>query len=179
MRAKSRSSRARVPLRGIAPVAAAALWVVGAACAEWSPEPPRPDVEGCYDLSLAGLEDVSAPGPPRAVHLTDLPYLPPGSPAPRPGWHPYDARSAWIGYFVYPDTSYQMAWWWEEERENRFGVGNLNAAAAFYIEAVVRGDRLEGELRRWRFDDEGMPIMTEDSYVLPVMARRAACAAPE
>jgi len=140
--------------------------------------PARSDVEGCYDLSIPGSEEAPAPSPPGSVALTDDPYLPSDASRAELARHRFDASAAREAFFVYADTAYRVAWWWADERERRFGVGNLNTAAAFYIDAVVRGDRFEGELRRWRFDRDGQPVIGPDSWTAPVSGRRAVCGEP-
>ena len=132
--------------------AALGLILIGVSCVELSPVPARSDVDGCYDLSIPGSEEAPASSPPGSVALSDDPYLPSGASRAELARHRFDASAAREAFFVYADTAYRVAWWWADERERRLGVGNLNTAAAFYIDAVVRGDRFEGELRRWRFD---------------------------
>lgn len=149
-----------------------------AACAELAPEPPRTDVEGCYRLSLEEVETARAPGPPSGLELTDLPFLPDDASDAQVSRHRFDARTAREAFLVYPDTAYRVAWWWEDEYQRRFGVGNRNTAAAFYVDAIVRGDRLEGSMNRWRYDDQGQPLMSKDAYVWPLSGRRAPCDRP-
>lgn len=146
-----------------------------AGCAEWSPQPPRADVEGCYNIVLPGADQDRAPAPPLALDLTGLPFVTGPSPRPSIDFHRFDALAAKEAYFVYADTVNRVAWWWASEQDNRLGVGNYNQAAAYYIEGVVRGDRFQGELRRWRFDDDGEPVRSADSYALPVSGRRTSC----
>jgi len=155
--------------------AALGLGLLGVACAEWSLEPARSDVEGCYDLSILGSEEAPAPSPPRSVSLTNGSYLPPDASPAELGRYRFDASTAREAFFVYADTAYRVAWWWVDERAGRFGVGNLNTAAAFYIEAVVSAEQLDGELRRWRFDQDGEPVLGPDSWTAPVSGRMAAC----
>jgi hypothetical protein len=166
-------SARRTPTRAIGAVSLALAWAFAGACAEWTPEPPRPDVAGCYRITVDGPETVRAPSPPAALELTDRAF----QPARASGWHRFDARAAQEAFLVYADTAYQVAWWWEAEDERRFGVGNNNQAAAFYVEAVVRGDRLEGEMRRWRYDSAGQPVPGPDSWTLPLSGRRVGCEA--
>lgn len=163
-------------MRGAAIPTGVALAVLSAvACAEITPDPPRADVTGCYRLTLGDREAASAPAPPVGVELSDLGFLADGAPAWQIEHHRFDARRAREAFFVYPDTALRVAWWWESEDARRFGVGNNNQAAAFYIEGVVRGHRFEGELRRWLYDEEGRPAAGADSWTAPVSGVRAAC----
>jgi len=152
---------------------AALVFLTG--CAEWSPQPPRADVEGCYSIILPGADQDRAPAPPLALDLTGLPFITGRASSRSVDFQRFDAYTAKEAYFVYADTVNRVAWWWSSEQENRFGVGNYNQAAAYYIEGVVRGDRFQGELRRWRFDDHGQPVHDADSYALPVSGRKTSC----
>jgi hypothetical protein len=154
-------------------VVATALLAAG--CAELSPEPPRGDVHGCYSLELAGTEQERAPAPPLGIDLTDLPFVEGEVRQRTLDFHRFDALAAREAYLVYADTLHRVAWWWESEYERRLGVGNLNQAAAFYVRGVVRGDRFQGEFRRWRLDDQGRPVPGPETYTIPLVGRRAAC----
>lgn len=156
-------------------VAAVLALLVASACAELTPDPPRGDVTGCYRLTLPEPDEVRAPAPPAGLELTDRALLAEDASAWQIEHHRFDARRAKEAFFVYPDTALRVAWWWEAEDERRFGVGNKNQAAAFYIDGVVRGDRFEGELRRWLYDEEGRPVEGLDSWTAPVTGRRAGC----
>lgn len=149
------------------------LGLAGLGCVEFAPDPPRRDISGCYDL-MPGSDERRVPEPPAALELTDEPYAD-GRSEWELDFQRFDARSARRAFFVYPDTALGVAWWWESAEERRFGVGNKNQAAAFYIEGVVRGERLEGELLRWRYDDGGRPVEGPDSWQAPVSGRRVGC----
>ena len=148
-----------------------------AACAELTPEPPRRDVTGCYRIALEGAAEARAPAPPHAVQLTERPFLERRPSDHDLAHHRFDVRAARTGYLVYADTAFHVAWWWDSEPDRRFGIGNHNRFAAFYIEAVVRGERLEGEMRRWLYGDGDEPVAGPDTWVVPLTGRRADCAA--
>lgn len=159
-------------------VVAVAVWSLLQACAELSPDPPRQDVAGCYRINLEGAGESRAPAPPAGVELTDRPFLDRSPTEHDLSHHRFDARAAKTAYLLYADTAFHVAWWWESEPERRFGVGNHNRFAAFYIDAVVRGERLEGEMRRWRYGENDEPVAGPDTWVAPLTGRRTDCAAP-
>ena len=145
------------------------------ACAELAPDPPRPDVMGCYRLDVPVRGAMEGPAaPPAGLDLRDGDYLPAGASAAQARRHRFDARRAREAYFIYPDTAFRVAWWWESEDQRRLGVGNHNVAAAFFIVGVVRGERFEGEMRRWLYDGD-VPLAGPDAWTLPVSGRRDRC----
>ena len=167
----------RVGERGVrVALLVAALPLAG--CLEFTAEAPRGDVTGCYQLSVGGGEATRAPAPPSGVRLSDGAFLASNARADLVDHYRFDARAAREAFFEYADTTFRVPWWWESESERRFGVGNHNRFAAFYIEGVVRGERFEGEMRRWQYDDAGQPVAGPSAWSAPVTGRRSACRAP-
>lgn len=158
------------------------LCLVAAACTDsgldFAPSVPRSDVTGCYLLDLGGASGPAreAPQPPRGLRLTENAFLPAEAPEREVARHRFDARAAREGFLVYPDTALRVAWWWESEADRRFGVGNRNTWAAFYVEAVVRGEEIEGDMHRFLYDDQGRPTQGPDAWSVPIRGRRESCA---
>lgn len=138
---------------------------------------PTADVDGCYSIDVLGADgQFNAPLPPIGLRLTGQAFLAPDASDAQVERHRFDARAANEAHFVYADTTLAVAWWWDSPDQLRFGVGNNNVFAAFYIAGTVVGDRLEGEMRRWRYDDNGEPVMGDDAWTLPVTGEATGCA---
>lgn len=157
------------------PLLAVLLCASTVACAEWAVEPARQDISGCYSITFPGSEQSPAPAPPGGLELTDRAFLADDARPFQIEHHRFDARAAHEAFFVYPDTAFRVAWWWVSEDDRRFGVGNQNHAAAFYIVGTVSADRLEGEMRRWLYDDNGLPLAGPNSWTVPISGRRRGC----
>jgi hypothetical protein len=133
-------------------------------------------VIGCYSIEAGTQEGaLTAPVPPTGITLTDRPFLADDATADQVALHRFDARAANQGFLVYADTALAVAWWWEDRAAFRFGVGNHNRYAAFYVSATVSGDRLDGEFRRWRYPDGGGAAGAEGRVVVPLEGEASAC----
>lgn len=150
-----------------------------AGCAEYAPERIAASPAGCWRLEGGEWDPPLEPGPimaaarlPHGMDLSERAFLVPVGDADRDR-HRFDPERASAAHLLLPDTALAVAWW--RGAGDTVAVGNHNRWAGWYVAAVPRGDRLQGEVRWLQYDDQGDHVRRLHSAA--VTGHREDCAA--